>query len=55
MFDGVPDIVFFVKDARGRYIAVNDTLAVRCGLAGKDQAIGRTAGSSTPVRASGIT
>jgi PAS domain S-box-containing protein len=43
LFDGVPDIVFFVKDARGRYMAVNDTLATRCGLPGKDQAIGRTA------------
>lgn len=43
LFDGVPDIVFFVKDAQGRYMAVNDTLAARCGLAGKDQAIGRTA------------
>lgn len=42
LFDGVPDIVFFVKDARGRYMAVNDTLATRCGLAGKDDAIGRT-------------
>jgi PAS domain S-box-containing protein len=42
LFDGVPDIVFFVKDALGRYIAVNDTLASRCGLADKDMAIGRT-------------
>lgn len=43
LFDGVPDIVFFVKDARGRYMAVNDTLVARCGLKGKDDAIGRTA------------
>lgn len=43
LFDGVPDIVFFVKDAAGRYMAVNDTLAARCGLAGKDAALGRTA------------
>jgi AraC-like DNA-binding protein len=43
LFDGVPDIVFFVKDALGRYMAVNDTLAVRCGLANKADAIGRTA------------
>lgn len=43
LFDGVPDIVFFIKDAVGRYMAVNDTLAERCGLAGKDEAIGRTA------------
>ena len=43
LFDGVPDIVFFVKDARGRYMAVNDTLAGRCGLSNKGEAIGRTA------------
>ena len=43
LFDGVPDIVFFVKDAQGRYMAVNDTLASRCGLSDKDQALGRTA------------
>ncbi|MES2474644.1 MAG: AraC family transcriptional regulator [Verrucomicrobiota bacterium] len=42
LFDGVPDIVFFVKDAAGRYMAVNDTLASRCGLADKDAAIGLT-------------
>ena len=35
LFDGVPDIVFFVKDAAGRYMAVNDTLAHRCGLTEK--------------------
>ena len=43
LFDGVPDIVFFIKDAQGRYMAVNDTLATRCGLADKDDAIGLTA------------
>jgi PAS domain S-box-containing protein len=43
LFDGVPDVVFFVKDAQGRYMAVNDTLAARCGLAGKEVALGLTA------------
>lgn len=43
LFDGVPDIVFFIKDAHGRYMAVNDTLAARCGLAGKEAALGLTA------------
>ena len=43
LFDGVPDIVFFAKDAAGRYMAVNDTLAARCGLAGKEAALGLTA------------
>lgn len=49
LFDGVADIVFFVKDAAGRYLAVNDTLAVRCGLAGKDEVIGRTAEELFPA------
>lgn len=48
LFDGVPDIVFFVKDAAGRYMAVNDTLAARCGLAGKDAALGLTADEIFP-------
>lgn len=43
LFDGVPDIVFFVKDACGKYISVNDTLAKRCGLSSKEDVLGRTA------------
>jgi AraC-like DNA-binding protein len=43
LFDAVPDIVFFVKDAFGRYMAVNQTLATRCGLPDKEAAIGLTA------------
>ena len=43
LFDGVPDIVFFIKDAQGRYMAVNETLASRCGLPDKSAAIGLTA------------
>ncbi|MBB5350326.1 PAS domain S-box-containing protein [Haloferula luteola] len=42
LFDGVPDIVFFVKDARGRYVSVNDTLVERCGLKSRHDLIGRT-------------
>ncbi len=48
LFDGVSDIVYFVKDALGRYMAVNDTLATRCGLADKADAIGRTAEALFP-------
>lgn len=48
LFDGVPDIVFFIKDAAGRYMAVNDTLISRCGLATKEQAIGRTVAELYP-------
>jgi PAS domain S-box-containing protein len=49
LFDGVPDIVFFVKDASGRYLSVNDTLAKRCGLASKQDVIGRTAEELFPA------
>jgi PAS domain S-box-containing protein len=49
LFDGVPDIVFFVKDSAGRYMAVNDTLAARCGLAEKDAVLGLTADELFPA------
>jgi PAS domain S-box-containing protein len=41
IFDHVPDTVFFVKDAAGRYAAVNATLVQRCGLRHKAELIGR--------------
>jgi PAS domain S-box-containing protein len=41
LFDHVPDTVFFVKDAQGRYVAVNATLVHRCGLRFKSELIGR--------------
>jgi len=49
LFDSVPDTVFFVKDAEGRYVAVNRTLARRTGHAGKDALIGRTAAEVFPA------
>lgn len=48
LFDHVPDIVVFVKDRDFRYVAVNQTLASRCGVSDKDQAIGRTAAQLFP-------
>lgn len=41
LFDHVPDAVFFVKDAQGRYQAVNQTLVERCGLRAKRELLGR--------------
>ena len=41
LFDHLPETVFFVKDLEGRYLAVNRSLVERCGLAGKEQLIGR--------------
>jgi len=40
LFDCLPDVVFFIKDAEGRYAAVNHTLVGRCGLRDKAQLIG---------------
>nr|WP_229490391.1 AraC family transcriptional regulator [Pseudoduganella namucuonensis] len=42
LFDALPDVVFFVKDAGGRYVVVNRTLVKRCGLKHKDALLGRT-------------
>jgi AraC-like DNA-binding protein len=42
LFDALPDVVFFVKDAQCRYVAVNQTLARRCGVKAKADLIGRT-------------
>ncbi len=43
LFDRVPDVVFFVKDAGGRYRVVNHTLVTRCGGRSKNDLLGRTA------------
>lgn len=48
LFDAVPDIVFFVKDAAGRYVAVNRTLVRRTGLTTKADLVGRTAQAVFP-------
>lgn len=41
LFDLSPDVAFFVKDAGGRYVAVNDSLVARHGLKSKSQVIGK--------------
>lgn len=41
LFDLSPDVAFFVKDAAGRYVAVNDSLIARHGLKSKSQVIGK--------------
>ena len=40
LFDHTPDIAFFIKDAAGRYIAVNHSLLERHGLRDKSQMLG---------------
>jgi AraC-like DNA-binding protein len=41
LFDQMPDIAFFVKDASGRYAVVNNSLVARHGLLEKSQVIGK--------------
>lgn len=49
LFDAMPDLVFFVKDLAGRYVVVNQTLALRCGFKNKDQLIGQIAEAVFPA------
>ena len=41
LFDALPDVVFFIKDAMGRYVRVNQTLADRCAGGDKAKLIGK--------------
>jgi len=43
LFDRIGDIVFFIKDREARYVAVNETLVLRCKVAGKHALIGHKA------------
>lgn len=49
LFDRIPDVVFFIKDDRGRYRRVNQTLVARCGKSSKDDIIGSTARDLFPA------
>ncbi|WP_027801424.1 AraC family transcriptional regulator [Paraburkholderia dilworthii] len=50
VFDALPDVVFFVKDADARYALVNRTLASRCGFKEKAALLGKTAEDVFPRR-----
>jgi PAS domain S-box-containing protein len=41
LFDHAPDLAFFVKDATGRYVAVNESLVKRHGYRHKSDVLGR--------------
>ena len=41
LFDGLPDVVFFVKNRRGEYTAVSQTLVERLRKRSKDELLGR--------------
>ena len=49
LFDCLPDLVFFVKNSRGEYLVVNQTLVDRCGKRAKDELIGRRADEVFPA------
>ena len=41
LFDGLPDVVFFVKNRRGEYTAVSQTLVERLRKRSKEELLGR--------------
>lgn len=41
LFDDLPNVVFFIKDRAGRYLAVNKTLVDRCAFDGKSGLLGK--------------
>ncbi|EMI45780.1 AraC family transcriptional regulator [Rhodopirellula sp. SWK7] len=48
LFDQLENLTYFVKDDRGRYISVNQTLVERCGETEKAALIGRTSAEVFP-------
>ncbi|HKI69738.1 MAG TPA: PAS domain-containing protein, partial [Verrucomicrobiae bacterium] len=48
LFDCLPNVVFFMKNARGEYVLVNQTLVTRCGCHEKRELIGRRADEVFP-------
>lgn len=49
LFDRLPDLVFFVKNQRGQYVVVNQTLVERCGKREKQELLGRCADEVFPA------
>lgn len=49
LFDGLPDLVFFVKNQRGEYVVVSQTLVERLRKRGKHELIGRRADEVFPA------
>lgn len=48
LFDCLTDLVFFIKNARGEYVVVNQELVERCGKQGKREIVGRKADEVYP-------
>ena len=49
LFDCLGDLVFFIKNRRGEYVVVNQTLVERCGRRKKSELIGRRADELFPA------
>ncbi|MDQ5849020.1 MAG: helix-turn-helix domain-containing protein [Pseudomonadota bacterium] len=49
VFDCLPDLVFFIKNERGEYVVVNQTLVERCGKRKKSELIGRRPDELFPI------
>lgn len=54
IFDRMPDVFFYVKDAEGRYVVVNQTLVRYSGARSKESVVGLTADELFPVTSSSI-
>ncbi|MCA0239235.1 MAG: AraC family transcriptional regulator [Proteobacteria bacterium] len=52
LFDGLPDVLFYIKDGEGRYLWANQTLIDRAGLQGLQAVVGKTADQLFPVTGS---
>lgn len=52
IFDSLPDVLFYIKDARGHYLWVNTVLVERAGFADRSDVIGKTADQLFPVSGS---
>jgi PAS domain S-box-containing protein len=50
LFDHLPDVVFFIKDRTGRYLAANRTLAERCGAGSPENLCGSTVAACFPPK-----
>lgn len=49
LFDCLPDLVFFIKNEKGEYVVVNQTLVLRSGRKDKAELIGRRADEIFPA------
>jgi AraC-like DNA-binding protein len=49
LFDSLTDLVYFVKNAGGQYVVVNQALVERCGFQDKRELLGRTADQVYPA------